>query len=613
MTNYKDDLLQAVVEELDTNTSVKSYEVFKEISSKIDPWRDANQEAALPDELRWEIFALNMKAVSRKNRQENPDERFRFIGELPTEEQAVDYYRERIQNTPNPVRKARYGDLVWIILKQQSDPDHYQNGIEAAEAYLAQVPICVDQRTHIELADGLDRAAEIAILLNNQDLAARVVDSIFDTLQLFDDATRSRWVRNLGYTLLYVDSKFSDLVTPERWQQIKGFCDDGIAYYTTGENRNLYLAPDLMELATLISEKIGDDEAAWGNQIQIAEFFVEEARRLENEGTRGSKLNAYKFMENAMHFYLRLLSLAPNDEEKQRVQEKIEETKREVRRLIRLGQEEMVPIGASFQLSQKEIDEMMAPLLVVELEQVLEQLRSMPDLLLEVDQIRRRANEASEKYLYSRLFGNVSLRDGRKVDETQPDEDETAQFLNHLNIWFQVHSQILDIVLHRLREEGRFTFDSFMVHFRQWELLDETDVPFIEVGLERYFADDFISALHVLTPRIEHILKSAFEQAGLPPVAVPNQRQIREQTFGDFLRREEVKQALGDNIWHYLYYLLVDERSLNIRNDVAHGWIAAPACDRLQTQMILFTILLLTGLRRTPRSDDNIDPGDSRE
>jgi len=533
MTNSVDNLLKEIVAEIDSNTSVKNYPITKVVLAQISTWEKSSEGKDLPAEVKWELIALDMRSIPREHRKENPDERFRFISALPTDEQAVNYFQQRIGDTPNPVRKARYADFVWITLKQQRDSDHYRYGIEAAEAYLAQVPICVDQGTHIELADGLDRATEIAILLNNQDLAARVVDSIFDTLQLFDDATRSRWVRDLGYTLLYVDSKFSDLVTPERWHQIKGFCDDGIAYYTTGENRNLYLAPDLMELATLISEKIGDDEAAWGNQIQIAEFFVEEARRLENEGTRGSKLNAYKFMENAMHFYLRLLSLAPNDEEKQRVQEKIEETKREVRRLIRLGQEEMVPIGASFQLSQKEIDEMMAPLLVVELEQVLEQLRSMPDLLLEVDQIRRRANEASEKYLYPRLFGNVSLRDGRKVDETQPDEDETAQFLNHLNIWFQVHSQILDIVLHRLREEGRFTFDSFMVHFRQWELLDETDVPFIEVGLERYFAGDFISALHVLTPRIEHILKSAFEQAGLPPVAVPNQRQIRAQTFGD--------------------------------------------------------------------------------
>jgi hypothetical protein len=179
-----------------------------------------------------------------------------------------------------------------------------------------------------------------------------------------------------------------------------------------------------------------------------------------------------------------------------------------------------------------------------------------------------------------------------------------------LDFWFQSHAQFLDFIFYRLREEGRFSTASFMAHLENWEFLDESDVPFIKVGLERYFADDFISALHVLTPRMEHMLKSAFEQVGLPPVAVPSQRQIREQTFGDFLRREEVRRALGEPIWYYLNYALVDERGWNLRNDVAHGWIASPACNRAAVQIVLFAILLLTRLHRAsqpPEEDTNAE------
>jgi hypothetical protein len=122
--------------------------------------------------------------------------------------------------------------------------------------------------------------------------------------------------------------------------------------------------------------------------------------------------------------------------------------------------------------------------------------------------------------------------------------------------------------------------------------------------LERYFAEDFISALHILTPRIEQMLKSAFEQAGLPPVAVPSQRQFREQTFGDFLRREEVRRALGEPIWYYLNYALVDERVWNLRNEVAHGWISAVDCNRVTVQVVLFAILLLTRLHRASESPE---------
>ena len=75
-----------------------------------------------------------------------------------------------------------------------------------------------------------------------------------------------------------------------------------------------------------------------------------------------------------------------------------------------------------------------------------------------------------------------------------------------------------------------------------------------------------------------------------------------------------MRQALGENIWHYLYYLLVDERSVNLRNDIAHGWIAALACDRLKTQMIIFTVLLLTGLHRTPEpAEESSDTNESED
>lgn len=603
MNSSTSELIEKIVAEIDASLSVKSHTVFKAIVSRIDAWRDADKQEALPDEVKWELIGLDMRPVSREHRQEAPDNRFAYIDDLPTDELAINYYRQRIQATPNPVRKARYADFVWLTLRQRGDRDHYLYGIEAAEAYLDQVPLCLDQGVNIELADGLDRAAEIAILLNNQKLSTRIVDSIIDTLQQFDSETRSRWVRELGYTLLYISSKYPDLITSERLQQIKEFCDNGIARYTSKDHRSLHLAHELMQLASSISEHFGND-AAWTYQVQIAESFMEEARRLESEGTRGSKLAAYKFTENAMHFYLRLLSLAPNIDEKQRLQERVEEAKREVRRLIRLGQSEMIPIGASLKLSQVEIEAMIAPLLAVEPDKICEKLPAMPFLLPDIDHIRHQANEAAQKYLFTQLFGNLTLRDGRKVDEIEPGEGETVHFFNRLNNWLQVHSQLLDIVLSRLKEEGHFSVDSFLAHLRTWELLDEADVPFIEVGLERYFAGDFISALHVLTPHIEHMLKSAFEQAGILPIAIPNQYQIREQTFGDFLCREEVRQVLGENVWYYLYYSLVDEKGLNIRNDIAHGWITAPNCDRLIVQIVLFTILLITGLREVPKPDE---------
>lgn len=628
MTNNNKSLIESIVAEIDTNTSIADLLGQSEpIKSQIDAWRATYEGQDLPDEVRWELFALDMMAVPRRNRQEAPDERFRPMFEfynkdtdpptanihpdvtsLMNEEHAIAYYRHRAETTPNPIRKARYADFVWVALKRQGNRDGYRYGLEAADAYLAQAPLCIDQedtlKAHIKLVEDLDRAAEIAIELNNRDLATRVVEVITNSLSKLPETASYRWVLDMGASLLYLNSKFHGLLPEDVWEGVKETCDKGISHYESERNR--HLGRSLMELASHVSNCLGDDVSAWSYQVQIGASLERESSDLENE--EGSKLAAYKFMEEAMHHYQRLVSVAPNDEEKGRLQEKVAETKREVRRLIREAESEMKLVSASVEIPRDILEQMIGPLLEVEPSKTFEFLSYLPFLLPDIDHIRKQALEAAEKYVFASLFGRVSLRNGRKVDEISGMEGESVQFLYHLDFWFQAYAQFLDFIFYRLREEGRFSTASFMAHLENWEFLDESDVPFIKVGLERYFADDFISALHVLTPRIEHMLKSAFEQVGLPPVAVPSQRQIREQTFGEFLRREEVRRVLGEAIWYYLSYALVDEKGWNLRNDIAHGWIASPNCNRTVVQIVLFAILLLTRLHRASEStDENSD------
>jgi hypothetical protein len=366
---------------------------------------------------------------------------------------------------------------------------------------------------------------------------------------------RARWVLDLGDTLLYIASKYGDLLDVEAWNKIRGICDEGIGHYESEDHANPFLAQRLMQLATQIAERQEDTSAAWNYQLRIAESFYDLSRQREMDGgTTGGKLVAYKFMEDAMHYYQRLVSLAPSSTERDRLRSRVEDARREVRRLLREGEAEMKPIGTSVDIPRETLEQMVAPLLEVEPEDVLELLSGDRSWLPDIADIQHRAKEAAGKYVYSTLFGRVTLRDGRKVDEIPAMQGETVHFFDYLNSWFQFHAQILNFILHRLKEEGRFSLETFMAHLRRWEFLEEPDATFIEVGLERYFTGDHISAIHVLTPRIEHMLKSAFEQAGIVPIVVPDQRHIREQTFGDFLRRDEVRQVLGEDLWHYLNY-----------------------------------------------------------
>ena len=258
--------------------------------------------------------------------------------------------------------------------------------------------------------------------------------------------------------------------------------------------------------------------------------------------------------------------------------------------------------GRYAEIPREMLEQTIKPLLVVEPEQTLGLLASYDCLLPNIENLRRQAEEAAERPSLMSLIGRTTLRDGRKVDEIPPGEGAAILFRDNLGFWFQTHSHLLHFIISRLRQEGRFSQESFMTHLGHWEFLDENDARFIEVGLERYFADDQISAAHVLIPRLEHMIKSAFEQAGVAPIVSPDRQRIREQTFGDFLCRDEVRGCLGEDIWHYFYYAFVNEHGLNIRNDIAHGWIHPEFCHRGLVQVVLFAILLLTGLGRKEES-----------
>lgn len=604
------------------------------LKALIETWQDRYPESEPPSEVTWERLIHDLMMVSRRDRLDARDEHFApmmtdldhstdpprewaypDIDALLSDDAAVAYYRNRAETTPNPIRRARYADFVWLALMQRRDPDAYLFGIMAADAYLEESRLCTAQAAYLRLVKGMDRAAEISVTLNNNELAAKVADRILELLSEMDPSVRSRWVWELTDTLLYLDAKNEDLVDTGIWESIRQHCDDSIAICESGEVQNPFFARELLHLASRVADRRGDSAAAWGYLVRRVESLENQSRQRETEeGVSGGKLVAFKFMEDAMRAYLDRASQASSEEERQRLQMRAEDTRREVRRLLLEAESEMKPISVSAQVPRKTLEEYVKSLLEAEPEDTLALLASNDSLLPNIEELRRQAREAAESHVLTSLIGRTTFRDGRKVDEIPPGEGESIQFSTGLDLWFQYHHHLLHFILSRLRQEGRFTLEAFMAHLHRWEFLEAADAEFVEVGLERYFADDHVSAIHVLVPRVEHMLRAAFEQAGLVSVVLPNQRQIREQTFGEFLRREEVRQALGEDIWTYLSYGFVDDQGLNIRNQVAHGWLKPEQCHQGLVQIVLFAILILTRLHRmSETAQRNPDTGTGAE
>ena len=64
-----------------------------------------------------------------------------------------------------------------------------------------------------------------------------------------------------------------------------------------------------------------------------------------------------------------------------------------------------------------------------------------------------------------------------------------------------------------LIEERRMSKDDLIDFLKCWPLLDERNTAILSVGIERFFARDYISALHILVPQFESCLRRMFAQA----------------------------------------------------------------------------------------------------
>jgi hypothetical protein len=592
------------------------------LKSHLDAWRSANSGENFPSIVIWELTALDAMADIREdlkpdepyfrsklefiNRETNPPTLFIYpdVGGTLSDDNAVSYYQARFNNTKNPIRKARFADLVWEALRSKHDRNAYIFGIEAGNAYLSQLPLYISNSEGlIYLTNNMQRAAEISFSLNNQDLSSRVLNNIIEVLPSIRKSDGFHYISVLIKTLDQICVKFSDLKSNCDWKSIRELCLDIIQQLENSEVQNYLLLNLLLHSVMVSSNYIGDYESVWDCQVNIAEIPEKElkAREIKNgESIRG--LVSLKFMQDSMYAFNNLISIAPNEMEKKRVVLKVEEMKREVRRLIRQTEDEMGEIRVSNMIPNEILDNFIKPFLEAKPEDVLSLLSNDPKLTPNLADLQVNAQQIRPEVPLLSLINTSYIRDGRSI-EGSPFLPIDPILSMQADFWFQTNIQSLNYLFHGLIEEGKITKASLIYYFQSWELFDLSDLPFLDKGISHYFEGDYVSALHLLIPRIEHILKSAFEKLDIPLLVLPNEHQIREQTLGDFLNRDDVKKVVGESVWYYLNYVLINEIGLNLRNEIAHGWIKIESCDKYSVQVVLFCILLLTRLKKKNKDE----------
>lgn len=216
----------------------------------------------------------------------------------------------------------------------------------------------------------------------------------------------------------------------------------------------------------------------------------------------------------------------------------------------------------------------------------------IPDLVL----IRKVTEEQKELGPVGFIIPRISVRNGNPVlkskDEKEIFEDHVVENVARI---YKISNNIISLAFGILIKNRGLDVNSFMAFLKMSKIWKKEKLEIIRTGLERHFAGDYVSAIHVLVPQLEATLREVLERLGEATISM-RQGRILEKPLDEVLRSPKMKSFLGENLWYYLKVFLVDKRGDNIRHDVAHGLIGKGRCNENMSTTILHQLLVLSQL-----------------
>ncbi len=110
--------------------------------------------------------------------------------------------------------------------------------------------------------------------------------------------------------------------------------------------------------------------------------------------------------------------------------------------------------------------------------------------------------------------------------------------------------------------------------------------PIVPKNRERLFGKalfagyekDFVAALHLLVPQIEHMVRWHLKAAGIKTTNLDKDGIENENGLSALMELPEVTQIFGEDLSFELKALVCDAFGPNLRNELAHGLLDDEAC-----------------------------------
>lgn len=227
---------------------------------------------------------------------------------------------------------------------------------------------------------------------------------------------------------------------------------------------------------------------------------------------------------------------------------------------------------------------------------ILEAIGNIPWFCPDIKEIERQA-VSSTPIFYQ--FANLQTVNDTGHSLRGGSDPKYSWFMDSYN---RTQKFIMDIYLNRifymLIKNKKLTTTELTEHFSHSRLFDPDQLKIVNIGLRKYFEEDYVSALHILVPQFEFFLLHCARRLGISTVVLDTKLDVATRTLTlseNHLDSEEFKKIFGENFCRQVKFVLFEPLGYKFRHKIAHGEISFEECNFQTVTLILYLYLFLLG------------------
>ncbi|EKE20200.1 MAG: hypothetical protein ACD_8C00041G0002 [uncultured bacterium] len=148
---------------------------------------------------------------------------------------------------------------------------------------------------------------------------------------------------------------------------------------------------------------------------------------------------------------------------------------------------------------------------------------------------------------------------------------------------------------------NRLNSKNLINYLENSKVFNDKNFSIIKRGIERYFARDYVSTMHILIPQFESVFLDISQKLGIDITKINDTEDIstEKKTLSQWnFEEERFIKAWGKDLCQQIKHVFFDPLGFKLRHKVAHGEIDINECNfRNATLMTYFYIVLASILK----------------